>query len=162
VRRPIADAIEKSGSVLDIGCANGYLLESLQKWLEPKGIMIEPHGLDVSAALLEEAKRRVPDGAFYHANVWGWKAPRKYDYVLTELVYVPEEYQQFYLGGLLREAIAESGRLVVSQYSSDIRREVDLKTQLASMGFEVEDQHFGEWEGIPKTAVCAVLNQIVK
>lgn len=26
-RKPIADCVEKSGSFLDIGCANGYLLE---------------------------------------------------------------------------------------------------------------------------------------
>jgi 2-polyprenyl-3-methyl-5-hydroxy-6-metoxy-1,4-benzoquinol methylase len=157
VRMPIADAIGKSGSVLDIGCANGYLLESLQKWVGAKGITIDPHGLDVSAALLEEAKQRVPHGTFHHANVWGWKAPRKYDFVLTELVYVPEEDREFYLRGLLRDAVETNGKLIVTQYGSDLSKSTDLKSQLLSMGFYVTQQFEGKWEGIHKTAVCGLL-----
>ena len=39
LRKPIADCIEKSGTFLDIGCANGYLLECIIKWAEEKGLL---------------------------------------------------------------------------------------------------------------------------
>jgi 2-polyprenyl-3-methyl-5-hydroxy-6-metoxy-1,4-benzoquinol methylase len=162
VRWPIVDAIGKSGSVLDIGCANGYLLESLQNWLEPKGITMEPHGLDISAALLEEAKQRVPEGTFHLANVWGWKAPRKYDFVLTELVYVPEKDRQFYLRGLLRDAVEPEGKLIVSQYGSDLSKSMDLTSELLSMRLHAVEQFEGDWEGVQKTAVCAIAGLGVK
>jgi 2-polyprenyl-3-methyl-5-hydroxy-6-metoxy-1,4-benzoquinol methylase len=42
-RRPIAEAIDRGGSFLDIGCASGQLLESLVAWSLHS---IEPFGLD--------------------------------------------------------------------------------------------------------------------
>ena len=32
-RRCIADAVNRDGSFLDVGCANGLLLETLEQWL---------------------------------------------------------------------------------------------------------------------------------
>ena len=44
----IADAINRDGTFLDVGCANGYLMESMQRWCAAKGVAIEPHGLDIA------------------------------------------------------------------------------------------------------------------
>src|SRR5207237_8538431 len=49
-RRPIVEAIGRDGSFLDVGCANGYLLESIVRWSEHD---VDPHGLDFSARLVE-------------------------------------------------------------------------------------------------------------
>ncbi|HET6512953.1 MAG TPA: class I SAM-dependent methyltransferase, partial [Candidatus Kapabacteria bacterium] len=117
VRQPIAECIDRNGSVLDIGCANGFLLESLREWKREQGIELELFGLDISEKLLREARSRLHQSTFYCANVWGWKPPRKFDFVITELVYVPEEVRQFYLRGLLNEAVAAGGKLIVTQYS---------------------------------------------
>jgi hypothetical protein len=47
VRKPIADCVAESGTFLDIGCANGYLLECLLKWIGERGLSIVPYGLDL-------------------------------------------------------------------------------------------------------------------
>ena len=46
-RRPIAEAIDCDGSFLDIGCANGHLVESIVHWSPHR---IEPYGLDFAPA----------------------------------------------------------------------------------------------------------------
>ena len=37
-REPILDAIDGDGEILDIGCANGYLLECLMTWGRERGL----------------------------------------------------------------------------------------------------------------------------
>lgn len=49
LRRPVAECLTTSGALLDIGCANGYLLECLLRWTEERGLLIIPYGLDFSA-----------------------------------------------------------------------------------------------------------------
>src|SRR5262249_47885073 len=50
-RRPIAAAINRSGTFLDIGCANGLLMQSIVGWASDAGCNVEPFGLDLSPAL---------------------------------------------------------------------------------------------------------------
>ena len=64
LRRPIAEAIDRSGSFLDIGCANGYLLSCLMEWTEERGIAIDPHGLDMSEPLKPAIDARGLDALF--------------------------------------------------------------------------------------------------
>ncbi len=59
-RRPIVTAIDRDGSFLDIGCANGYLLESVVRWATHR---IEPYGLDFPRCSWSLARRRLPQWA---------------------------------------------------------------------------------------------------
>jgi hypothetical protein len=59
-RRPIAEAIDCDGSFLDIGCANGHLVESIVHWSPHR---IEPYGLDFAPAVAELARQRLPQWA---------------------------------------------------------------------------------------------------
>src|ERR1043166_6724925 len=59
-RRPIVEAIDHGGTFLDVGCANGSLLESVVRWSEHS---IEPYGLDFAPGLVELARRRLPQWA---------------------------------------------------------------------------------------------------
>src|SRR5512136_1680353 len=43
LRIPIAECIETPGTFLDIGCANGFLLECLLDWAAKKGIQVDPY-----------------------------------------------------------------------------------------------------------------------
>src|SRR5215813_105563 len=44
----VAEALDRDGSFLDAGCANGLLMESVARWASARGHAIEPHGLDIS------------------------------------------------------------------------------------------------------------------
>src|SRR5262249_34966098 len=43
-RKPIVAAIRTSGTFLDIGCANGLLMEDVSRWARADGYPIEPTG----------------------------------------------------------------------------------------------------------------------
>jgi SAM-dependent methyltransferase len=118
LRRPIADSIDRSGSFLDIGCANGYLLECCLRWTAERGIAIDPYGLDISARLVELAKLRLPQFAdhFFVANAFTWTPPMQFDVVRTELCYVPAEYESAYVTRLLTHYLKPEGRLLAANY----------------------------------------------
>jgi SAM-dependent methyltransferase len=116
-RRPIAEAIDKDGTFLDIGCASGYLLESIVRWAPDR---IEPFGLELTPALAELARRRLPEWAdrIFVGNALTWRPPRRFDYVRTELVYVPAERRRALVGHLLDAVVAPGGRLILCGYGS--------------------------------------------
>jgi hypothetical protein len=59
-RRAVTMAIDRDGTFLDVGCANGLLMESVVGWAAEDGHSIEPYGLDISRKLAEPARRRLP------------------------------------------------------------------------------------------------------
>jgi len=118
LRKPIAECVDRSGTFLDIGCANGYLLECVVKWTAERNLQIVPYGLDFSARLLELARKRLPGYAdnFFLGNALTWLPPRRFDYVRTELVYVPTEYERYYVRFLLQNHLERHGKLLVANY----------------------------------------------
>lgn len=138
--------VVRSGTYLDIGCANGYLLECLVVWARLKGIELTPYGLDYSAELITLAQHRLQSsGNLYVANAWSWIPPQRFDYVRTELDYVPRNHRKAFVERLLAEMVAQDGRLIVSQYRS---RQDDLSQgwidqELESYGYQVIEIHSG-------------------
>jgi len=116
LRRPILEGIDRSGSFLDIGCANGYLLECLQAWGAEKGVTLEPFGLDILSSFVSLAKKRLPQATFFVGNAMVWEPPRQFDYVRTELIYAPPERQEEYIAGLYYDFLAPEGTLLVCDY----------------------------------------------
>ena len=90
--------------MLDIGCANGYLLECLLNWGDERGLNLIPHGLDQGSKLIQLAKRRLPEYAdnFHVGNVWDWQSPRKYRYVYMLYDCLPLDYLFEGVGRLVR------------------------------------------------------------
>ena len=126
LRRPIAQPLVQSGSILDIGCANGYLLQCLYDWSSEFGVSLELYGIDILSSLLEQAQTRLkPLGAeIYEANGFTWVPTTQFDYVHTELLYVPNELRLEFIQRLRRIFLKTDGRLLVSEYR---RRDSDLK-----------------------------------
>jgi SAM-dependent methyltransferase len=111
-RSLIADAIDRDGSFLDVGCANGYLLECLVGWTSHR---IEPYGLDIAPELVEVARRRLPDWAdrFYAGNALTWNADRRFTFARANLDAVPSKRRRQLVGHLL--ALAD--RLILGVYN---------------------------------------------
>lgn len=150
LRRPVADCIDKPGSFLDIGCANGYLLECCEKWTAQRKIKIIPYGLDISEKLLELAKKRLPQYVdnFFIGNALTWIPPRRFDFVRTELVYVPAEYEKPYIEFLLKNHLNPGGKLLVANYGEGMTEQeiekgiiegshatVDILKRLGELGY---------------------------
>jgi SAM-dependent methyltransferase len=146
-REPILDAIESDGDILDVGCANGYLLECLVGWGRERGLTLVPYGLDQGARLVELARRRFPDcaGNFSVGNAWEWQPPRRFRYVYTLYDCVPGDYLEEYIHRLLRRVVAPGGRLIVGAYGSRSHGTppFDIEGSLKSAGFEVGGTVYG-------------------
>ena len=125
LRKPVADCIDKSGSFLDIGCANGYLLECCLKWTAERNIGIEPFGLDFSEKLLGLAWKRLSNYShnFFVGNALTWLPPRRFDFVRTELVYVPAEYEKRYIEFILKNHLNPGGKLLMANYGEGLTKQ---------------------------------------
>ena len=138
-RRPIAEAVDRDGSFLDIGCANGYLLECITRWSPHR---VEPYGLEIAPGLAALARRRLPQWSerVFVGNALTWQPPRRFDFVRTELVYVPEERRKSYVERLLERVVAPGGRLIICGYGSPRSRVAaePVPAILRSYGFEPE------------------------
>ena len=119
-REPLLDGVVSDGNILDVGCANGYLLECLIEWALERGLRLTPHGVDRSHALVQRARARLPEFTehLHVGNAWSWTPPRRYEYVYTLYDCVPLEYLHEYLIRLLERAVAPGGRMIVGAYGS--------------------------------------------
>jgi hypothetical protein len=70
-----------------------------------------------------------------------WNPPFRFDFVRTELVYVPNHQRRNYVDRLLNHFVADRGRLIICSYGSSklegIRSE-PLLDELNTWGFESE------------------------
>jgi len=142
LRMPVADAITTSGLFLDIGCANGFLLECVAGWTGARGLTVEPFGLDLSAALVALARARFPgkEDHFFVGNALTWQPLRRFQYVRTETVYVPRDTRVYYLGRALEQFVAPGGALLVAEYryKGSPHPTLNIDAELRDLGFKVE------------------------
>jgi len=118
----VADAIDRSGTFLDVGCANGLLMESVARWSRARGFEVEPYGLDISPELAELARRRLPGWAdrIFVGNALGWTPTHRFDLVRTGLEYVPPTRRQELVAWLLAQVVEPGGRLLIGKFSEEV------------------------------------------
>jgi hypothetical protein len=128
-RSLLADAVVRGQSFLDVGCANGHLMESMAAWAG-----VEPYGLEISPELADLARLRLPQWAdrIWVGNAAEWTAPRRFDVVRTGLDYVPQPRRRAYVGHLLGLA----DRVVVGVFNEE-RGARALEAEVASWGFRI-------------------------
>lgn len=118
-RRPILDAIDGPGLILDVGSANGFLLESLVSWAADEGVALDPYGIDISPDLVALAQRRIPNWTdrFEVGSIMDWRPSRQFDYVRTGLEYVPPGTEHRLVEHLLANVVSTSGRLIIGVFN---------------------------------------------
>lgn len=122
-REPLLDGVPGDGDIIDVGCANGYLLECLVRWGRERGVELTPHGVDRSAALVSRARERLPcfSENMHVGDSWTWRPPRQYKYVYALYDCVPVAYLAEYAARLLDRFVASGGRLIMGAYGSRSR-----------------------------------------
>jgi SAM-dependent methyltransferase len=118
LRKPVVDCIDQDGTFLDVGCANGYLLECCKSWAAERGVRVEPFGVDFSEKLIGLARERLPEHRdnFWTANAFEWVPPRRFTFVRTDLCYAPAELEEEYVRHLLAHFVEPGGRLLIASY----------------------------------------------
>jgi len=167
-RRPVVAPVRMNGAYLDIGCANGLLMESVVEWAHEDGYELEPYGIDISARLAELARQRLPKwrNRIFVGNALFWNPPRRFEYVRTELVYVPLTRRREYVRRLLETFVAPEGRLIVCSYGSSRPEGARIETlvdELQASGCRVESIHDvrSPEHGFVITRVVAVASAVV-
>ncbi len=130
-RSHIAHAIDRDGSFLDVGCANGYLVECLPRWTAHA---IDPYGLDIAPELVELAGRRLPAwaGRFFVGNALHWKPPQRFTFVRTGLEYVPRHRRR----RLVEHLLSFCDRLIVGVFNEEVEAR-PTEEEIVSWGYRV-------------------------
>ncbi len=134
----VLEAIHKDGSFLDVGCANGYLIECLQRWVEGSGLNVAFYGVDISEELINLAHWRLPDRSdrFLVANAVAWTPDRRFDFVHAhEISYAPRHREREFLEHLLADYLNPGGRLIIGPWALG-RDCTNLEERLSSWGYE--------------------------
>ena len=136
-RSLLADAVEPGQTFLDVGCANGLLMESMAEWAQ-----VEPYGLEISPELAEVARRRLPQWAerIWEGNALHWRPPQRFDVIRTGLDYVPPPRR----AELVEHLLTHCGRLLIGVFNEERETRV-LEERAEEWGFAVagraERQH---------------------
>ena len=141
-RKFISQAINKSGTILDIGCANGFLLKCLQKWSVYKLI---PYGIDYDKKCIEQAKDLFPlySDNFIFARMPDLKEffkqgfPIKFDFIYWN-IWDPwsfENQKEIESLNLSFKMVSDGGRLILGFYESEKNKEEKIE-RIKELGFK--------------------------
>jgi 2-polyprenyl-3-methyl-5-hydroxy-6-metoxy-1,4-benzoquinol methylase len=149
-RRLIVEAVHRDGDFMDVGCANGLLLESIVLWAGQAGFSLRPHGLDFLAELVALSQARFPNhpDSFQVVNAFEWRPVRRYDFVRTNLEYVPHQDWPAFVRRQF-DAVAPGGRLILCHYRNADEMYVDPGDIARRAGLRVAGQ-----VEVPGTAVA--------
>lgn len=134
----VADALDRDGTFLDVGCANGLLMESIARWGRARGRVIEPYGLEIAPELARVARTRLPAWAdrVFVGNALGWLPRSRFTYVRASLEYAPPRRRRDLVAWLLEHVVAPGGRLILGKFNEEVEHR-RLEEQLVAWGFVI-------------------------
>lgn len=151
-RQFIADLVNKSGTIIDIGCANGFLLRSLQEWCD---LELIPYGIDISELHIRQAKKLFAQsfdntgnnlsGNFARASIeeaaWlaGHHLPSEYDFVYCSIAHTRTAYEE------ALKLVRPGGRLICgfygrNEYAIGSRAQIEEKQLLLRRVARLKEQ----------------------
>jgi len=117
----VMEAVSNSGSLLDVGCANGLLMASVAQWSSDAGLSVEPYGVEIAPGVADLARKRYPEwrDRIWTANADDWVPPMTFDMVRTAMEYVPRQDRETYVRHLVARAVSPGGRLIIGKNNED-------------------------------------------
>ena len=127
----LMEAFDRPGTFLDIGCANGLLMESIATW--SRG-MVQPYGVDIAPELSRVAQTRLPHWAdrIWTGNVLEWVPPRSFTYVRTGLEYAPADRRR----ELVERLLGWAERVLIGVYNEDAD-DHEIERRVEKWGFRI-------------------------
>src|SRR5262245_9581268 len=95
-------------------------MEDAVRWATAAGHALESYGVDISPELAALARRRLPHWGerIFTGNALTWEPPARFDFVRTELVYVPPARRRAFVERLLARIVAPGGAAILCSYGS--------------------------------------------
>jgi 2-polyprenyl-3-methyl-5-hydroxy-6-metoxy-1,4-benzoquinol methylase len=135
----IAEALDRNGALLDVGCASGILMESVVDWGARKDLRIEPYGLDIVSEFVEMARNRLPHWAdrIELGNIRTWVPTRqRFDLAIIRPEYAPVNRRTDMVRHILANVLRPDGRLIVFVGTEEIENR-SVETSLSGRGITV-------------------------
>lgn len=141
-RQFVAELIDHEGTLLDVGCGNGFLLRCLQEW---SGRRFVPYGIDVSVSFIREAQALFPEQPehFLTFNVLGLPRncsfptlPSSFDYVYWGVWddWAFNRRVEMDLLESLAAMVESDGRLILGFYHQDRKDSIAVIRNLEQLG----------------------------
>lgn len=137
-RRFIADLIDQEGTLLDFGCANGFLLKCLEEWADKK---IDPYGIDTDPAMIEQAKALYPDKPDHFADATQAPPegfPKSFDMIYWNVWdnfdMASEEGKEMLARNLTH--VKPGGKMILGFYAPDKKQNLAQIDLLRQLGYE--------------------------
>lgn len=141
-RRFIASAIDKDGTILDIGCANGFLLRCLQEW---SGHLLTPYGVDINEDFINSAKWLFPEHKDHFIKfdlrelpeTSSFTLPRSYDFVYWTIWddWTFKSSLEIRVIRSVEAMVRSGGKLMLGLYHEDRSRSFAVLRELEGLGF---------------------------
>ncbi|MDP2946655.1 MAG: class I SAM-dependent methyltransferase [Nanoarchaeota archaeon] len=148
----------KDGSVLDLMCGPGYLLEIIK---ERRNDLFF-HGVDNDANYIIYASQKHPRIVFEFGDVLTWKPKRLHDVVRCTgaLHHIPYERQEEVIKGMSRTVIPDGLAIVSDCYIDDYRNETERMIAAAKLGYKYLIETIRN--GAPKDVVRATTEILMR
>ena len=147
-RSPLLDAVDGDGEFLDLGCANGFLLESVLEWADERGISLKPYGVDLNALLIPRSDTSISRirGIISGLEMLGVgcrQGVSRWVYAIWDLV--PIEMMPTLARQLLQNAVRNDGAVIFGAYGSKSADTppVDIARALIAGGLPVSGESAG-------------------
>jgi ubiquinone/menaquinone biosynthesis C-methylase UbiE len=148
IRRQALDAMQiRAGErVLELGCGPGELTAELLN----RGARV--HAVDVSEAMLRDARQRAPSASFDQADITRYVPDGRYDVIL--LSFVLHELEPADISAIVghsASALARNGRLVIVDHSAPRGSAGRIWRWVLAM---IEPTNMDHWLSIDLAALC--------